>query len=109
MIVDGLLMLLTELIQAAYEALPEWDITVNFQNAMRVDGMGYSPLTGLVLEAPDGSVFDWILISMWQMNKFIPVDHLVAAFSIIVLFWTSVLAFRGGKWLIGIVRGAGTQ
>ena len=55
------------------------------------------------------AIFDYILVSMWQMNKFMPVDHFVAALSLIVTFWAAVLAYRGGKWLIGVVRGSGTQ
>jgi len=108
-IVDGLIMLITGIVQWAYDLLPEWNITTQFQNAMRVDGRGYTPLGGYTEGAAETSAFDYLLASMWQMNKFFPVDHLVAALSMVVVFWTAVLAFRGGKWLIGVIRGSGTQ
>lgn len=109
MIVDGLLMLIAGIVQFAYDLLPDWDVTTNFLHAMRVDGRGYTPMGGYVEGAGSTSAFDYILASMWQMNKFVPVDHLVAALSLVVAFWGAVLAYRLAKYLIGVVRGAGTQ
>lgn len=109
MIVDGLLMLITGIVQFGYDLLPAWDITTNFINAMRLDGKGFTPLGGYVEGAPETSAFDYVLVTMWQMNKFVPVDHLVAALSVVLTFWGAVLAYRLAKYLIGVVRGSGTN
>lgn len=109
MIVDGLLMLITGIVQWVYDLLPDWDITTNFSTPMKVDGMGFTPLGGYVEGATAASPLDYALATMWQLNKFIPMDHFVAALSIVVTIWVGTIAFKTGKFIIGVIRGAGTS
>jgi len=109
-IIDGLLMLLTGIVQWAYDLLPEWNIQDQLFGGMLNDGRGWTPMSGYwetsgQPQTPLTSIF----ASMWQMNKYVPVDHLLAAMTLVGVFWGAVLAFRVGKWLIGVIRGSGTQ
>lgn len=108
-IVDGLLMLITGLIQSVWQFVPEWDLTENFFNMMRVDGRGWTPEGGMVNDAPATSTFDYILFTMWQMNNYIPVDHLLALFILVSGLWIAALGFRAARWVIGVLRGSGTR
>lgn len=109
MIVDGLLMLLTGIVQFGYDLLPEWDITTNFINAMRVDGSGFTALGGYVEGAVEASLFDYFLVWMWQLNKFLPVDHFFGILTVYLTFWGALLTYRLAKYVIGVIRGSGTQ
>jgi hypothetical protein len=111
MIVDGLIMLLVGVIQFVYDLLPEWTIETNFQNAMRLDGEHWTALGGYGAPQVGSqfSVFDSVLVTMWQMNKFLPVDHLIGALSMVVTFFLAVVGFKLAKYIIGVVRGAGTS
>lgn len=109
MIVDGLIMLITGIVQFAYDLLPEWDVTTNFINAMRLDGTGFTALGGYTEGSGSASLFDYMLVWMWQMNKFLPVDHMVGILTVFITFWGALLAYRLAKYLIGVVRGSGTQ
>jgi hypothetical protein len=113
MIVDGLLMLLIGVIQFVYDALPEWTIETHFQGMMNSasGGEGWSPIGGYAPPqvGAQGSPFDYVLVSMWQMNKFLPVDHFFGALSMVVTFFLAVVAYKVAKYIIGVVRGAGTS
>lgn len=104
MIVCGLLILLTGILDALFNLLPSWSWT-----------LGDLPNTGTNVTAWDQNEVATSSVSalsgpwsvMARTNAFLPVDHLVYAFQFLTVLFVALLAFRAAKWIINIIRGAG--
>lgn len=109
MIVDGLLMMLTGLIQALWDLVPQWDMHEQFFGGMYIDGRGWTVLGGFVNGAPSATGLDYGVYLLWQMNNFLPVNHFYYQVIITLTIWQVFIGYKVVKWTIGIIRGSGTK
>lgn len=105
MIVCALLDMLTALISALYNILPNWSLDIgatagasggDIPDIQYTVTSGNDPLTTLLL---------W----MQKYNNFIPFDQLVIQITILSGLVTAIGGYKAIKYIIGVVRGAGTS
>lgn len=98
----ALLTLIAAVIDGVVDSLPAWSIDLG-----AVGGVG-------TVEAPTGGVYanrgalETTLSYLNSMNTFLPVDQGFLIISTVMSFYSALLAYRFARYVIGIVRGAGT-
>lgn len=103
-IVCGLLMLLAGLVDSMMALLPEWEW-----------GLADLPNTGTNITVWDNSEVATSTVSSiggpWavlaRMNVFVPIDHLILVFLVMAAAVIAFLAFRGVRYILNMIRGAG--
>jgi len=105
MIVNGLIDALTWILNQIYGLLPSWNIDI-----YQIQGQAQGSFNDYVGTSIGGlSPFESILVYMRKLNWLIPFDQLVIIVNLFLTTYVAILGFRGIKWLIGIIRGAGTN
>ena len=109
MIIDALLNLLTGLLHAVYSALPSWTFDSNTLYGYGASGT-YTilPDTGQS-SIPTGSPMKAMLTWVAKYNDFLPFDQLVVIATTVATFYLAIFGFKAAKYIIGVIRGAGTN
>lgn len=106
MIICALLQLLVGLLDALFALLPEWDWTVA-ELPENGNNLGVTMWDQVAVGLDNLSPLHSLFLLMARMNKFVPVDQFISAVQFMASVITVVLVFRGLKWIINVVRGAG--
>lgn len=104
MILDGFLSLITTLVNWVYAMLPAWTIDLH-----TIGGAAGTSLGWQGVQVGQLSPFEAMLAFAASYNDFVPVDQLLLITSLAVSFYAAFLAWRFGRWIIGVIRGAGTS
>lgn len=104
MITCALLDMLTALIDLLYGALPDWSLDIGATAGP--SGGDIPDLQYTVTSGSDPLV--GVLVWLQKYNTFFPFDQMVIIFSVLAGFVTAVLAYRAARYIVAVVRGAGT-
>lgn len=106
MITDALIVMFGGLVSGLFALLPPWSIDIASLSGAGagniIDNQGVTATSGL-------SGFETILVWAQRYNNFIPFDQLTLIISFAATFYAAMLVYRLVKWIIGILRGAGTS
>lgn len=105
MIADGFLGLITALINGLFSALPAW--TLNPDQVMGTCGANILDNQDTVTS--NQSALQMIVIWIQKYNTFVPFDQLVLVMTTVLTFYGVMLAYKAAKFIIGVIRGAGTS
>lgn len=108
MITQALLELLTLLFDGLLTLLPDWNIT-DILGDERIGGLTWSYHDGWNSVSGGGSPIQMILFYLNRYNDFVPIDQLWIAMNLVATFYLALIGFRVVMWLIGVIRGSGTQ
>lgn len=105
MITCALLDMLTALLSSLYTILPDWSLDIG-----ATSGAGGGNIVDLQYTVTSGSdPLTMILLWMQKYNNFVPFDQLVIIVTTFAGFVTAVVAYKVIRFIIGVVRGAGTS
>jgi len=102
-IVCGLLVVLTGLLDALFGLLPAWEWTLADVPTLGTEMSAWDQ-TGV---SGEGSSLTTPFLLMARANRFVPIDHFLYAMQFLALVVGAVLIFRGIKFIINVIRGAG--
>lgn len=105
MIVDGLIAMLCTFLDWAYDLLPDWDIDIATLGG--VSG-GNIPAFGNII-TQNHTPLQMVLVFMRTYNNFIPFNHLIFIVNFMATLYIVFLTYKFAKWIIGVLRGSGTQ
>jgi hypothetical protein len=108
---DLILGLLTGVVNTLYGLLPDW----NWNPASWTENASTHPPSALYLTSEGGwttntswSPFTSALVFLKSWNAFMPIDQLVLLINFLIAYGAALIAYRTGKWILGMIRGAGT-
>lgn len=106
MITDALIIMFGGLVSGLFALLPPWSIDIGV-----LAGAGGGSIWDNSGETVTSSLsgFETILVWAQRYNNFIPFDQLTIIISFAASFYAAMLVYRLVKWIIGILRGAGTS
>jgi hypothetical protein len=103
MITKGLLAIFAQILDWAYSLLPDWDMSKIYGPAQHweiYDGKNHygesSPLQAIIW---------W----MHYYNDFIPFDQFLLIINLGFVLMSAILGYKLVKWIVGVIRGAGTS
>lgn len=104
MILCGLLILLVGLLDALFALLPSWDWTLADVPTTGNDITMWNQ-SGIAVSGTSALEGPWLALA--RCNRFVPVDHLLYAVQFLGIVVAAALIFRGVKFVINVIRGAG--
>ncbi len=105
MIIDGLIAILCTFLDWAFELLPNWSIDISTLGG--VSG-GDIPAFGYIVTSTH-TPLEMVLVFMQTYNNFIPFNHLIFLVNFMATLYIAFLTYKFAKWLIGVLRGSGTN
>lgn len=105
MICNGLLDALGWILDQIYAILPSWTIDI-----FQIQGQANGSFNDYVGTSIGGmSPFEAMLVYMRKLNWIIPFDQLVIIVNLFLATYAAILGFKAAKWIVGVIRGAGTS
>lgn len=107
MITDAILALLSGIVNFCFGLLPDWSFDLA---ELRTAGgeSSYSTWDNRGEHFTTGSPLIVLMRFLGRFNDFLPVDQMILIASTAAAFYLALFIFRAAKYVIGVVRGAGT-
>ena len=105
MITCALMDMITTLLSALYGILPDWSLDIGATAG--ASGANIPDLQYTVTSTQDPLTAG--LLWVQKYNSFFPFDQLVIIMGILATFISAVVGYKAIRFIVGVVRGAGTS
>lgn len=95
--------MLNTLLASLYNLLPAWDMSNIYGPS------GYWQINDGVNHGGNGSALQAVIWWMHYYNDFVPFDHFLIIVNLGMLLMVTIIGYKLIKWIVGIIRGAGTS
>lgn len=116
MIIDGLLVILIGLVEFLLDLLPDWNVYTTLGSSVGTLDPAFPLVSGDLFVATVGgaaptaqNAFTWLFTMAWHYNYFLPIDHFLSILTFVSGAWLIFVGYRLFKWIVGVIRGAGTE